>query len=185
MIDHTGVSVSDGRVRGDSTSSGWRPSATPFWPRFPRVHGRRDGHRYGLAPKPDFWVNEGQPQKPMCTWPSARNPAPCERVLPGGAGRGRKGQWAAGLRVHYHKDYYGAFVLDPTATTAKRAVTRPGEPSAAHAAGAVAPAGGVWPSVRIAMLRRCAPRRWSSGQRRVPRPCTTGSATSGSTPGGR
>jgi hypothetical protein len=34
-------------------------------------------------------------------------------VLRGRDRRGGRGNGAAGIRAHYHPDYYGAFVLDP------------------------------------------------------------------------
>jgi predicted lactoylglutathione lyase len=68
----------------------------------------------GVAPKPDFWVNEGPPQRPHVHVSfRAENRAAVDAFYQAALAAGGKDNGPPGLRVHYHKDYYGAFVLDP------------------------------------------------------------------------
>jgi hypothetical protein len=70
--------------------------------------------RFGVAPKPDFWIAEGAPTCRRSTWRSASRRGRSRCVFtkrpwrPAAADNG-----APGIRTHYHPNYYGAFVLDP------------------------------------------------------------------------
>ena len=67
-----------------------------------------------MAPKPDFWVREGPPQKPHVHVAfRAENRAMVDPFHAAALAAGGKDNGPPGLREHYHKDYYGAFVTDP------------------------------------------------------------------------
>jgi catechol 2,3-dioxygenase-like lactoylglutathione lyase family enzyme len=72
------------------------------------------GLGYGVPPKPDFWITEGVPNEPrlhVAFRADSRGQVDAfyEAALAGGG----RDNGPPGLRPHYHKDYYGAFVLDP------------------------------------------------------------------------
>ena len=68
----------------------------------------------GVPPKPDFWVHEGTPQKPHVHIAfRADNRALVDAFYQAALAAGGKDNGPPGPRPHYHKDYYGAFVLDP------------------------------------------------------------------------
>jgi catechol 2,3-dioxygenase-like lactoylglutathione lyase family enzyme len=68
----------------------------------------------GVAPKPDFWVHEGPPQQPHVHVAfRADSRALVDAFYAAAMAAGGKDNGPPGLRPHYHKDYYGAFVLDP------------------------------------------------------------------------
>ena len=69
---------------------------------------------YGIAPKPDFWVAEGTPNKPPVHIAFlAQSRKQVDEFYQAAIKAGGKDNGAPGLRAHYHPDYYGAFVLDP------------------------------------------------------------------------
>lgn len=68
----------------------------------------------GVPPKPDFWVHQGTPQKPpLHVAFQADNRQRVDAFHKAAIAAGGKDNGPPGLRPHYHKDYYGAFVLDP------------------------------------------------------------------------
>jgi catechol 2,3-dioxygenase-like lactoylglutathione lyase family enzyme len=68
----------------------------------------------GVPPKPDFWLHQGPPQKPRVHIAfRADSRALVDSFHQAAIAAGGKDNGPPGLRPHYHKDYYGAFVLDP------------------------------------------------------------------------
>lgn len=69
---------------------------------------------YGVPPKSDFWVTEGTPNEPRVHVAfRADNRKQVDEFYLAALAAGGKDNGAPGPRPHYHKDYYGAFVLDP------------------------------------------------------------------------
>jgi catechol 2,3-dioxygenase-like lactoylglutathione lyase family enzyme len=68
---------------------------------------------FGEGGKPDFWVTNGEPNKPplhIAFRVKSRdivNAFHAAAIAAGGSDNGRPG-----LRPHYHPNYYGAFVRD-------------------------------------------------------------------------
>jgi catechol 2,3-dioxygenase-like lactoylglutathione lyase family enzyme len=68
----------------------------------------------GVAPKPDFWLNQGTPQIPrMHVAFRADNRGQVDAFYRAALAAGGRDNGPPGPRPHYHADYYGAFVLDP------------------------------------------------------------------------
>ncbi len=115
MIDHTGISVSDIKKSQAFYSAALAPIGYSMLMEFPAsVTGHTDVAGFGEAPKPDFWISQGAPNKPpihvaLRVDTRAKVDAFHQAALAaGGVDNG-----APGIRAHYHPNYYGAFVLDP------------------------------------------------------------------------
>ncbi|MFO0320322.1 MAG: VOC family protein, partial [Neisseriaceae bacterium] len=68
--------------------------------------------------KPDFWISEATENRPLNKSPNhiafrAADRAQVDQFYQDAIAAGGKDNGKPGLREHYHKDYYGAFVLDP------------------------------------------------------------------------
>jgi catechol 2,3-dioxygenase-like lactoylglutathione lyase family enzyme len=78
------------------------------------VTGHADVAGFGEPPKPDFWISSGTANKPPVhiafRVPTREQVDAFYRaaLAAGGTDNG-----APGLRLHYHPNYYGAFVRDP------------------------------------------------------------------------
>ena len=69
---------------------------------------------FGVPPKSDFWVSEGTPNDPRIHVAfRAENRQQVDAFYKAAIAAGGKDNGAPGPRPHYHKYYYGAFVLDP------------------------------------------------------------------------
>ena len=67
-----------------------------------------------MAPKADFWINEGTPQRPHIHIAfRAENHQQVDAFHKAALVAGGTDNGAPGPRPHYHVNYYGAFVLDP------------------------------------------------------------------------
>ena len=115
MIDHTGISVSDLKKSKAFYSTALAPIGYAMLMEIPAsVTGHTDVAGFGVAPKPDFWISQGAPNKPpihiaLRVDTRAKVDAFYQAALAaGGVDNG-----APGIRAHYHPNYYGAFVLDP------------------------------------------------------------------------
>jgi catechol 2,3-dioxygenase-like lactoylglutathione lyase family enzyme len=115
MIDHTGVAVSDFSKSKAFYSAALAPIGYAMLMEIPAaVTGSTDVAGFGEAPKPDFWIHGGEPNKPpihvafRVTTRAMVDAFYHAAIAAGGTDNG-----PPGLRPHYHPDYYGAFVLDP------------------------------------------------------------------------
>jgi catechol 2,3-dioxygenase-like lactoylglutathione lyase family enzyme len=69
---------------------------------------------FGADGKPDLWIGgEGGLQRPIHIAIAAHNRAAVDAFYRAAIAAGGKDNGAAGLRPHYHPNYYAAFVLDP------------------------------------------------------------------------
>jgi catechol 2,3-dioxygenase-like lactoylglutathione lyase family enzyme len=78
---------------------------------------------FGRAEKPDFWIGTGPasfqtPEHLRVITPthiafSARDRGEVDAFHKAGLAAGGKDFGAPGVRMHYHPNYYGAFLLDP------------------------------------------------------------------------
>ena len=117
MIDHVGFKVSDyARSRAfyervlAPLGYGLVMEVTP------ETSGTQSHHAgFGASGKPDFWIGTGQ----MVTGDGlhvalvARSRAAVDAFHAAALAAGARDNGAPGLRPHYHRHYYGAFVLDP------------------------------------------------------------------------
>lgn len=69
---------------------------------------------YGYGDKkPDFWMKQGEPQRPMHIAFRAKTRAQVDAFHVAAIAAGAKDDGKPGPRPHYHENYYGAFVIDP------------------------------------------------------------------------
>ncbi len=115
MIDHTGLNVSDpvkSRIFYDSALA---PLGYKMMMEIPTEYtGGKIVLGYGVHPKADFWTSEGTPNTPRVHIAfRAESRKHVDAFYKAALAAGGKDNGAPGPRPHYHKDYYGAFVLDP------------------------------------------------------------------------
>jgi len=115
MIDHTGLQVTDPKKSKNFYDKALAPLGYEMMMEIPKEY--TDGmavYGYGVPPKPDFWISEGTPNKPHLHIAfRADNRKQVDDFYKAALAAGGKDNGAPGPRPHYHKDYYGAFVLDP------------------------------------------------------------------------
>lgn len=115
MIDHTGVVASDFQASKAFYEKALAPIGyTLLMELSAAVTGYADVAGFGEAPKPDFWISSGTPNRPpvhVAFRVASRSLVDAfhqAAIQAGGTDNG-----PPGLRPHYHPNYYGAFVLDP------------------------------------------------------------------------
>jgi catechol 2,3-dioxygenase-like lactoylglutathione lyase family enzyme len=72
-----------------------------------------DATGFGVPPKPDFWIARYADTTPGHVAFRCDDHESVEAFHAAALAAGGKDNGAPGPRPHYHKDYYGAFVLDP------------------------------------------------------------------------
>jgi catechol 2,3-dioxygenase-like lactoylglutathione lyase family enzyme len=114
MIDHTGVAVSDFERSRQFYLAALTPIGYQLLADFPAsVTGGADVAGFGVAPKPDFWINSGAPQQPPIHVAfRVDSRARVDAFYAAALQAGGSSNGAPGPRPHYHANYYGAFVLD-------------------------------------------------------------------------
>jgi catechol 2,3-dioxygenase-like lactoylglutathione lyase family enzyme len=115
MIDHTGLDVSDPKKSREFYEKALSPLGYSVLMEIPTEYtGGTVVLGFGVAPKPDFWLHQGTPQTPRVHIAfRADNRQQVDAFYIAALGAGGKDNGPPGPRPHYHKDYYGAFVLDP------------------------------------------------------------------------
>lgn len=116
MIDHIGFPISD----YEKSKAFYAKALAPLgYSLVMEVSGDINGSGFpaagfGANGKPDFWIGgEGGLSKPLHVAMLAKDRATVDAFHRAALEAGGKDNGAPGLRPHYHKDYYGAFVLDP------------------------------------------------------------------------
>lgn len=115
MIDHTGVSVTDGKRSRAWYEKALLPLGYAVIQVVPPEHtGGKLVLGMGVPSKADFWLHECEekPQRVHVAF-RAESRAVVDAFHAAALEAGGTDNGAPGLRPHYHKDYYGAFVLDP------------------------------------------------------------------------
>ncbi|MES2856212.1 MAG: VOC family protein [Bdellovibrionota bacterium] len=115
MIDHTGLQVSNPEKSRKFYDQALAPLGYSIITEVPKeFSGGIFVAGYGVAPVPDFWVVEGEPNKPHVHVAfRAESRAQVDAFYKAAIAAGGRENGAPGPRPHYHQDYYGAFVLDP------------------------------------------------------------------------
>lgn len=115
MIDHTGLNVSNPERSRAFYDAALAPLGYKLVMQVPtEFTGGLFVAGYGEPDKPDFWVSEGEPQKPhihIAFRASSREVV--DAFYAAAIAAGGRDNGAPGPRPHYHPNYYGAFVLDP------------------------------------------------------------------------
>ena len=114
MIDHTGLQVSDPKKSRSFYEAALAPLGYGVLREIPlEFTGGTIVFGMGVPPMPDFWVNQGTPQHPHIHIAfSAANHAAVDAFYKAALAAGGTDNGPPGLRPHYHKNYYGAFVTD-------------------------------------------------------------------------
>jgi catechol 2,3-dioxygenase-like lactoylglutathione lyase family enzyme len=115
MIDHTGLQVSDPKKARTFYGAALAPLGYGVLKEIPLEHtGGKVVLGMGVAPKPDFWIQEGTPNAPRVHVAfRADSRAQVDAFYAAALGAGGTDNGPPGERPHYHANYYGAFVRDP------------------------------------------------------------------------
>jgi len=115
MIDHAGFLVSDPMKSREFYSRALAPLGYEVLMEIPQEYTNgKVVLGYGVSPKPDFWIAEGKPNEPRLHIAfRAESRDQVDSFYQAALAAGGRDNGAPGPRPHYHKDYYGAFVLDP------------------------------------------------------------------------
>lgn len=115
MIDHTGVIVSDFARSQAFYRAALRPLGFEQLAELSaEVTGHTDVAGFGEPPKPEFWISRGTPnQPPVHVAFRAADRQTVDAFYRAALAAGGRDNGPPGLRLHYHPNYYGAFVLDP------------------------------------------------------------------------
>jgi catechol 2,3-dioxygenase-like lactoylglutathione lyase family enzyme len=115
MIDHTGLQMSDPGKSRRFYEEALAPLGYTQVMEVPKEFtGGRVVLGYGVAPKADFWLAEGTPNQPRVHIAfRADSRRQVDEFYKAALAAGGSDNGPPGPRPHYHKDYYGAFVLDP------------------------------------------------------------------------
>jgi catechol 2,3-dioxygenase-like lactoylglutathione lyase family enzyme len=73
-----------------------------------------EGLGMGVGGKPDFWLTEDRVAAPQHLAFAAPSRAAVDAFHAAGLAAGGRDNGAPGLRAHYHPNYYGAFIDDPS-----------------------------------------------------------------------
>src|SRR2546423_1002836 len=107
MIDHTGISVSDFERSKAFYRAALAPLGYELLMEFP------GGAGFGVPPRPDFWIGQGEPNRPAIHIAFAATRAQVDAFHRAALAAGGRDNGAPGLRPHYHANYYAAFVIGP------------------------------------------------------------------------
>ncbi|HOC42488.1 MAG TPA: VOC family protein [Thermoanaerobaculales bacterium] len=120
MIDHVILTVSDYA----SSRAFYLAALEPLGYEIVMEFGQGAG--YGVAGKPDFWIHQGDPQRPPVHVAfSSGDRETVDRFWKAAVAAGGRDNGPPGLRTHYHPSYYGAFVLDPDGNNIEAVCHRP------------------------------------------------------------
>jgi len=128
MIDHTGLAMSEpGRSRRFYDQA-LAPLGYKMMLEVPlEFTGGTVVLGYGVPPMPDFWLHQATPNQPRLHIAfRAKNRAEVDAFYQAALAAGGKDNGPPGVRPHYHKDYYGAFVLDPDGHNIEAVCHKPG-----------------------------------------------------------
>ena len=128
MIDHTGVNVSDYERAKQFYAQALAPLGYALVMEVPRQYTGGVGVAgFGEGGKPDFWIHEAPPNQPRVHVAFRAAARAVVDAFHGAAlAAGGKDNGAPGPRPHYHRDYYGAFVLDPDGHNVEAVCHTPG-----------------------------------------------------------
>lgn len=115
MIDHTGVNVSDFSKSKVFYQKALAPLGYKLQAEYSAEQtGDAPVAGYGVTQECDFWIAQSAPQKPHIHAAfRAENRQQVDAFYHAAIGCGGRDNGAPGVRAHYHKDYYAAFVMDP------------------------------------------------------------------------
>lgn len=107
MIDHMGILVTDLDASVAFYTRALAPLGYAVVMRFERFAG------FGVAGKPDFWIEAGKPTDRIHIAFRASGRAVVRAFHEAAVAAGGSDNGPPGMREIYHPNYYGAFVRDP------------------------------------------------------------------------
>ena len=110
-----------------------------------------EGLGMGVGGKPDFWLTEDRVASPQHVAFAAPSRAAVDAFHAAGLAAGGRDNGAPGLRVHYHPNYYGAFIDDPSGHHMEAVIHAPPAKAGSKARAKAAP--------RRSAPRKAAPKR--------------------------
>lgn len=115
MLDHVGYPVSDFARSKAFYAAALAPLGYGLMMEITDAQTGGHGDHAGFGDgHPDFWIGTGKPRATTTHVAfRAANRAVVDAFHAAAMAAGGTDNGAPGLRAHYHKDYYGAFVLDP------------------------------------------------------------------------
>lgn len=108
MIDHVTLRVHDLAASKAFYTALLRPLGYAVIADYPEVAG------LGAGGKPDLWLAADPAAAPQHLAFAAASRAAVDAFHAAGLAAGGRDNGAPGLRVHYHPNYYGAFIDDPS-----------------------------------------------------------------------
>jgi catechol 2,3-dioxygenase-like lactoylglutathione lyase family enzyme len=112
MLDHISISVSDLEKSRAFYDAALAPLGMKRMMDLTAEQVGQPSSGYGDGQRFSFWINQ-RPLLPTHFAFSAQTRAMVDAFYQSAIAAGAADHGAPGLRPHYHKDYYGAFVLDP------------------------------------------------------------------------
>ncbi len=115
ILDHVGYPVSDfAKSKAFYTKALTPLGIKPIMEVTNEMTGGHGEHVGFGIDKPDFWIGTGKTaQSGVHIAFTTSNRATVDAFHQAALAAGGRDNGAPGMRPHYHKDYYGAFVLDP------------------------------------------------------------------------
>lgn len=116
MLDHIGINVSDLERSKTFYLAALAPLNYVLIQEFEKAvgFGVNTGHNKSKDPGGDIWIAKGVPQSPRVHFAfSADTRSIVDKFYDCALAAGGKDNGSPGLRKHYHKHYYAAFILDP------------------------------------------------------------------------
>lgn len=114
ILDHVGYPVSDYATSKAFYSKALAPLGIKLVMEVTKEMTGGSEHAGFGADKPDFWIGTGGTSlSGVHVAFIAKNRAEVDAFYKAAMAAGGKDNGPPGLRPHYHKDYYGAFVFDP------------------------------------------------------------------------
>jgi catechol 2,3-dioxygenase-like lactoylglutathione lyase family enzyme len=121
MLDHVGLRVED----IDGSRAFYRETLAPLG--YALVYEGQGWAGFGAEGLPDFWISGGGPTSPAVHVAfRASGRSSVDLFHAAGLAAGGTDNGAPGLRPEYHKDYYGAFILDPDGNNIEAVFHGPG-----------------------------------------------------------
>jgi len=106
MLDHISIYVTDYKKSKEIYLKALQPLGYELLMEFGEIAG------LGADKKADLWISKAEHVKPTHLAFRAKNRQMVDEFYKAALAAGAKDNGAPGLRTNYHKDYYGAFVLD-------------------------------------------------------------------------
>lgn len=113
ILDHVGYAVSDYAASKAFYEKALAPLGIVLMMEVGKeLTGGSEHAGFGIT-KPDFWIGTGKPASSgVHVAFSTKDRATVDAFYKAAIAAGGKDNGAPGVRPHYHKDYYGAFILD-------------------------------------------------------------------------